>query len=78
MRIGQDREIGRRGLVHRFGGKNENGKEETKGNTGRGDPGVGRELHPEGEIMARGRGRETVGGGMRVSGDNLFHFLASL
>ena len=77
MRIGRGREIGRPGRVHQFGGT-ENGREEMKGSTGRGGPGVGRELQLEGEVTARGAKREIVGGGTRVPGDNLFHSLASL
>ena len=75
--IGLGREIGRRGRVHRFGGI-ESGREEIRGSTGRGDPEVDRELHPEGEIIVRRNRREVVGGGMRAPGDNLLHSLASL
>lgn len=57
------REIGRRGRVLRYG---ENGRGEMRGSTGQGDPGVGRGLHLEEEIMGRG----TVGGGMRARGDD--------
>lgn len=48
-----------------------------RGSIGRGDPGVGREPHLEGEIiMTNGIG--TGGGGMKVRGDDilLVHLLA--
>ena len=66
MRIGRGREIGRRARVLQSGGT-ENGR--MKGNTVRGDPGFGRELHLEGETMAHASGGETIGGGTSVPGD---------
>lgn len=68
-RTGRGRETGLRGRVHQCGGIG-NGRGEVRGNTGRGDPGVGPELHLEGETMAH----RIAGGGMGAPGDDLLFF----
>ena len=74
MRIGRGREIGRRGRVLRSGGI-ESGREEARGSTGRGDPGVrGREPHLDGEATARGS-RRGIAGGTETPEDNLLMLL---
>lgn len=46
-----------------------------RGSIGRGDLGVGRELHLEGEIIVLVNGTGTGGGGMRVRGDDVLFVL---